>query len=76
MSLTNDKDILADRVIKELGGNTVVSKLVGKTPQAISLWLRRGIPRSWELYLRERFPNLQAWQSATARGQTEVSVKI
>ena len=42
----------ASKVIDALGGATATAKLCEVTPQAASLWKKRGFPRIVEKYLR------------------------
>ncbi len=61
----SDKDLeLAEKVISELGGISKVARICGmKYASAVGQWKSRGIPRSWELYLKNKFPELEAWQN-------------
>lgn len=49
----NDSDL-----IDKLGGPTVVAKLLEVTPQAVSQWRDKGIPRARMMYLRLVRPDL------------------
>ena len=48
-------------VIYELGGQTKVAQICGITQAAVFNWTVRGMPRGMKLFLKERFPNLKAW---------------
>ena len=39
----------------ELIGNVELSNVCGFTPQNITGWKQRGIPRSWSLFLRNKY---------------------
>ncbi len=41
-------------LIDNLGGTTTVARICGVTPQAVSQWRRKGIPRPWMLFLAQR----------------------
>ncbi len=49
----NDSDL-----IDKIGGPTVVAKLLEVTPQAVSQWRDKGIPRARMMYLRLVRPDL------------------
>ena len=42
-------------IIEALGGTVAVAEICGRVPSAVSDWKANGIPRSFVLYLRERF---------------------
>ena len=42
-------------IIEALGGTVSVAEICGRAPSSISDWKSKGIPRSFVLYLRERF---------------------
>lgn len=43
----------ATQIIEALGGNSALAEAIGVTPQAISYWRRKGIPRPWLMSLRK-----------------------
>jgi hypothetical protein len=47
----------AAQIIYALGGNTVIGVALEITPQAISYWRRKGIPRPWLQLLRAKYPS-------------------
>lgn len=55
-----------EKVIEEFGGPTKLSEMLSLKPNVVSMWKKRGIPRAWLMYLRERYPTLKAWQLADA----------
>lgn len=38
-----------------------VATMFGVTRQCVYRWRNCGIPKAWLMFLRERFPDLQAW---------------
>lgn len=42
-------------IIEALGGTVSVAEICGRVPSSVSDWKLKGIPRSFALYLRERF---------------------
>jgi hypothetical protein len=47
----------ASALIDTLGGTKRVAALCGVQAPSISLWRKRGIPRSWALYLHSKYPD-------------------
>ena len=43
------------KIIDKLGGTTVVSKIFGISPQAVSKWRKNGIPKPNLMYLCEKY---------------------
>lgn len=43
----------ATQIVEALGGNSALAEAIGVTPQAISYWRRKGIPRPWLMSLRK-----------------------
>ncbi|MCG7657151.1 YdaS family helix-turn-helix protein [Wielerella bovis] len=63
----NQDKIEADRkLIAELGGNTVLAKLIGVTPQRVCNWKSRGIPPGIKIDFPEIF--LQKKETAENSG--------
>ena len=53
----NEKIFADRRRIEELGGCVALSKIIGKSPQCISNWKRRGIPARVKIDNPELFLN-------------------
>lgn len=47
----------ASKVIDAIGGTGKTAGLCGLTPSAVSQWRQGGIPRPWELFLRQVRPD-------------------
>ena len=45
-------------LIDVLGGTGQVAALCGVRAPSISVWRKRGIPRGWLMFFRERYPHL------------------
>ena len=54
--------MLARSLIKELGSQSCVAKLVGVRQPSVSRWCSFGVSRLREADLRVRFPNLEVWK--------------
>ncbi len=44
------------KIIDNIGGTDAVAAIVGLDKSSVSKWRKRGIPRSWRLYLEKRRP--------------------
>ena len=53
-----DKKELANHVIDELGGTSVVARMCDIKPPSVSEWRNSGIPKPWEMYLKCLRPGL------------------
>lgn len=46
----------ASPLIDALGGTGAVARTCKLSEPSVSQWRKRGIPRPWQMFLRERFP--------------------
>lgn len=53
---------IARLIVNEFPTQEELAKACGLSQPAVALWLKRGIPKAWELYLRVRFPKMKAWE--------------
>jgi hypothetical protein len=50
-----------NQLIDALGGTSEVAKLCGGiTPQAVSQWRSKGVPKSWRLFIQIKRPDVYA----------------
>lgn len=65
--MTNEKDLrLAHEIVNSFDTQQALADICGRTQPAVAQWLKRGIPKPWLMFLRERYPTLKAWQIADA----------
>lgn len=61
---------IAITVIDAIGGTNAVAKLCRIRPPSVTYWKEAGIPKGWEMFLREKFPHLSAWQQLDSTEDT------
>lgn len=52
------RDPLANRLIDELGGTTVVARMCDIQPPSVSEWRIKGVPKPWLKFIRCSRPDL------------------
>ena len=58
---------VSQEIIESLGGTDAVAEICGRVPSSVSDWKQKGIPRSFALFLRERYKRLPVMRNEQVR---------
>lgn len=58
---------LSQEIIRSLGGTVEVAGICGRVPSSVSDWKQKGIPRSFVMFLRERYKRLPVMRTDEIR---------